>query len=336
MKSPAFWNEAPGYKARFLGPFGWLYGKATAARMHASGAPAGIPVVCVGNFTAGGAGKTPAAILVVALLQRLGETPFILSRGYGGSITGPLLVDPQRHTAAACGDEPLLLVRHAPTIVAADRIAGAAFAKEHGASVIVMDDGLQNPSLRKDFSIAVVDAAIGLGNGYCLPAGPLRAPLASQMPKTDAVMLIGTSAECQSRAALFAPFSKPVLHAELKASSAHLSPLQGIPLLAFAGIGRPAKFFETLRSAGLRLVQTQGFADHHPYTPSDIAGLREEASKSGLQLVTTEKDAVRLAYPREDIAVLPVQLQADEDALTALLSSALSRRRSANVSREVS
>jgi tetraacyldisaccharide 4'-kinase len=298
--------------------------------MRSSGRHIGIPIVCVGNFTAGGAGKTPAAALIAGLLKRLGETPVILSRGYGGSASGPLLVDPERHTAQECGDEPLLLVRHALMVVAADRIAGAAFAMAQGASVIIMDDGLQNPSLAKDFSLAVVDAAAGFGNGFCIPAGPLRAPLPLQMPKTDAVLLIGAPTDRTRHADFFQPFGRPVLYAELEPDPDTIAALRGVPLLAFAGIGRPEKFFATLRDAGLDVVETRAFADHHPYSAADIAALRRDAQKRGLSLVTTEKDAVRLPLSERDIAVLPVHLAADEAALSALLSEALSRTRRAN------
>jgi tetraacyldisaccharide 4'-kinase len=326
MKAPPFWDEPAGLTAWLFSPFGWLYGMATALRMRGAGQRIGIPVVCVGNFTAGGAGKTPAAVLIAALLQRLGETPFILSRGYGGTAAGPLLVDTLKHTAAECGDEPLLLARHAPTVVAADRIAGAAFAKAQGATVIVMDDGLQNPSLAKDCTLAVIDAAAGFGNGFCIPAGPLRAPVRLQMPKIDAVLLIGTPADRDTCATPFTPFGRPVLHARLQADADAIAALRGVPLLAFAGIGRPEKFFGTLRDAELNVVLTRAFADHHPYSAADGAALLQDAAQRGLTLVTTEKDAVRLPSSMGSVVTLPVHLETDEAALCNLLSQALSHR----------
>lgn len=194
MRSPEFWwRPRPGAPARLLQPFGWLYGAVTRLRMCRRGADAGIPVICVGNFVAGGAGKTPTAIALAALLRSLGETPFMLTRGYGGALAGPIEVEP-RHGPRDVGDEALLLAAQARTIVARERAAGASLAKRLGASVIVMDDGLQNPSLAKDLRIAVVDGASGVGNGLCVPAGPLRAPLAGQFAATDAILMIGDGA----------------------------------------------------------------------------------------------------------------------------------------------
>lgn len=298
MRAPAFWfTERPDWRARTLWPFGALYGAVTTRRMGAHGARAGVPVVCVGNFVAGGAGKTPAALAIAALLREMGETPAFLSRGYGGTAgrDAPLRVDPDRHDAALVGDEPLLLARRAPTLVAADRRAGAEAARRAGASVIVMDDGLQNRSLHQDVRFAVVDGASGVGNGFCVPAGPLRAPLSAQMPHVTAVVLIGAGAAGERVALAAARAGKPVLRARLQPDPEQARALAGRDVVAFAGIGRPEKFFATLREIGARVVATHAFGDHHPYAREEIAGLQAEAEARGAMLLTTEKDMARLS-----------------------------------------
>jgi tetraacyldisaccharide 4'-kinase len=322
MKTPAFWTLPAGPLAWAFAPLGWLYGRITAWRMARPGARAGVRVVCIGNFTAGGAGKTPTALLAAEMAVAAGMKPFILTRGHGGRITLPTRVDAARHGAADCGDEPLLLARIAPVIVARDRAAGAAEAVARGAGLIIMDDGLQNPSLAKDFVIAVVDGATGAGNGLCLPAGPLRAPLAAQLRHVTAVLVIGPGAAGDAVAALAAAAGKPVLRGALEPDARAVAALRGKPLLAFAGIGRPEKFFATLRESGLDVRVVRAFADHRAYGPDDLSRLAAEAG--GLTLVTTEKDAVRLPPGAPACAVLPVRLRLDApsaDRLAAWLSS---------------
>jgi tetraacyldisaccharide 4'-kinase len=309
MKAPAFWNGQRGWLARALSPLGWIYGRVTAWRMARRGAAVGVPVICVGNFTVGGAGKTPAAILLAEMAIALGRKPFFLSRGYGGGLAGPVLVDPARHAAADCGDEPLLLARIAPVIVSRDRVSGAAEAVSRGADVLIMDDGMQNPSLRKDVVIAVVDGDAGVGNGMCLPAGPLRAPLADQMPHVDVVLVIGGAVAVRDVAAAAASCGKPVLRAVLTPDARDVEDLRGEKLLAFAGIGRPAKFFQTLRSAGLDIVLARSFADHHPYSAADVGALASEAKGVGALLVTTAKDAVRWPQDGPALRVVTVRLE---------------------------
>ena len=231
MRSPPFWWTATSPTATMLAPLGWLYGEIAGRRMARTGARASIPVICVGNLVAGGAGKTPTAIAIADLLRAMGRRPVFLTRGYGGRIRKPTLVDPLVHGAAETGDEPLLLAAHAPTIVSPDRVAGARLAATQG-DVIVMDDGLQNPSLGKDLRIAVVDAGAGVGNGRCIPAGPLRAPLSVQDKFIDMVLLVGKGGRP-------AGLSAPVLRARLVPDAAASSRLSGQPVLAFAGIGRP-------------------------------------------------------------------------------------------------
>lgn len=311
-----------------LQPLGWIYGAITLARLRKSGVAAGVPVVCVGNFVAGGAGKTPAAIALLALLDQRGETPFALTRGYGGALAGPIEVDPSIHRAGDVGDEALLLAVHARSIVARDRPAGAALARLLGASVIVMDDGLQNPALDKQLRLAVVDGASGVGNGLCLPAGPLRAPLEAQLPLSDAVVVIGPGeagiavAQAARRAGI------PVLTAQLELVGDAAARLGGKAVIAACGIGRPEKFFATLRQAGARVVAARAFDDHHAYTSGDVAALIALAKAHDGSVATTEKDFTKLAplWPeteRDRLIVVPVTLVFDDPgAIAGLIAGA--------------
>lgn len=311
MREPSFWWDKPSLPAWLLQPVALAYGAVAASRMRQGGASAGIPVICVGNFTLGGAGKTPTAIAIARLLIENGNAPFFLSRGYGGRLPGPIRVDPKVHGAADVGDEPLLLARHAPTIVSHDRVAGAAFAREAGADVIVMDDGLQNPSLRKDLSIAVIDARRGLGNGFVFPAGPLRAPLAAQLEKANAILLIGDGRQTPAAInGLTHAKDRPLLRARLEPDGNAVKALGRRKLLAFAGIGDPEKFFMTLAGAGLEAVAEESFADHHPYTAADAERLLALADAKNLIPVTTEKDLVRLAGRDNAIAKLTARTRA--------------------------
>jgi tetraacyldisaccharide 4'-kinase len=312
MRAPAFWwKPSPDIVAHLLSPAGAIYGAVAANRMARSGERVGTPVICVGNFVAGGAGKTPTAIAIARELAARGHKPFFLSRGYGGTATGaPVRVDPASHNAADVGDEPLLLARTAPVIVSADRLAGARAAASQGASVIVMDDGLQNPSLAKDVRIAVVDGAVGAGNGLCIPAGPLRAPIERQFEHVDAIVVIGAGEPGERLAAQARARGKTAVQAHLEPDAATLERLRDHRIVAFAGIGRPEKFFDTLRGAGATLVATHGFADHRPYSEADLAKLHAEAYRAGALLVTTEKDHARIGAA-DDIVALPVTLQLD-------------------------
>lgn len=325
MRAPDFWWRPPGLIAALLAPLGMIYGAVTLRRMARPGAPAPVPVVCIGNFTAGGAGKTPVAIAVTGRLGALGHRPAFLTRGYGAKVRQPLLVDPARHDAGAVGDEALLLARHAPVIVSPDRAAGARLAAETGADVIVMDDGLQNPSLAKQLSIAVIDGGAGFGNGHCMPAGPLRAPVAGQAPYVDRLITIGPGGAAAQ--ALAAGTGLPLLHAALMPDPEAAAALSGHRLLAFAGIGRPGKFFETLTGLGLEPAMVRAFADHHVYTPAEIGELVEAARSRGLLLVTTEKDMARLGRDAPaGLRSLPVSVTfSDPAAVDAALLEALQR-----------
>jgi tetraacyldisaccharide 4'-kinase len=297
MRSPPFWNrERPSPLARLLQPVGMLYGAGAGRRLSGEGRDARVPVVCIGNFTAGGAGKTPVAAALARLLTERGHAPAIVSRGYKGALSGstPVRVDPAVHDAGQVGDEPLLLAAAAPTFICADRVAGAAAAKASGADVVLLDDGMQNTSIRKQATIAVVDGPVGVGNGLCIPAGPLRAPLARQWPLVSAVVVIGDAPPGERVAAEAASRGIPVFHAELAPDRDTVTRLREQRLLAFAGIGRPEKFFATLKAAGAGPVVTAVYPDHHLYKRKEIEHLIGVAEEENLTLVTTEKDAVRL------------------------------------------
>jgi tetraacyldisaccharide 4'-kinase len=303
MRDPAFWWHRTGLTAGLLAPLGAAYGAVAARRMARAGRNAGIPVVCIGNLTLGGAGKTPTAMAVAQILDGAGRRPFVLTRGYGGSLAGPVRVDPVRHRAADVGDEPLLLARVAPTIVSRDRAAGAEAARAAGAGSIVMDDGFQNPAIVKDRSILVVDGRRGIGNGMVFPAGPLRAPLARQLHRAQALLVIGSGSAGEAVVAAARAQQVPVFHGGLEPDAQALASLKGRPVLAFAGIGDPEKFFATLRDAGVDVRAQVPFPDHHRYRRSEARGLIERCEREGLTPVTTEKDWARLAW-QDDLMAL--------------------------------
>jgi tetraacyldisaccharide 4'-kinase len=331
MREPAFWWQ-PGSGA-LLSPLGGIYGIVAALRMESTGRSAGVPVICVGNFTVGGAGKTPAALAVGRLLLAAHQRLFFLSRGYGGRLAGPVRVDPAVHTAAAVGDEPLLLARLAPTIVARDRVAGAAVARRSGASVIVMDDGFQNPALSKDLVILLVDGRRAVGNGRVIPAGPLLAPLETQLKHAHAVVFVGSSDNTAAIMERARRHNAAIYHARLEPDPDTVAALKGRNVLAFAGIGDPEKFFVTLAEAGISVAERVRFADHHRYTAAEARGLLARADADNLMLLTTEKDLVRLSGKRRLAALaartnpLPVQLVIEEaDAFRDMVLKVLSRR----------
>jgi len=319
MQASAFWWDKPGAMAALLSPFASVYGAIAARRLERPGERAGLPVICVGNPTVGGAGKTPTAMMIARLLIEAGERPSFLTRGYGGTRSGPVIVD-ATHTAEEVGDEPLLLARVAPTIVARDRVAGARHAVEKGASVIVMDDGFQNPSLAKDLSILVVDGARGLGNARVLPAGPLRAPLEPQLDRADAILIVGEVSGAAPLVTAARGRKLPLFHANLEPDRGAVEALAGTKVLAFAGIGDPEKFFATVARAGIDAPARRGFPDHHRYSARDAKALIEETAAKSLSLLTTEKDAARIQGDPalSDLAAgtraLPVSLTVAESA----------------------
>ena len=294
MREPAFWHRPSSWISLLLTPLGALYGLVAGRRLQRKGLDAGIPVLCVGNYHVGGAGKTPTVLALTKLLRDLGETPVVLSRGYGGRLRGPIKVDPARHAAADVGDEPLMMARTVPVVVARDRVDGVALAKSQGASVILMDDGFQNPAIAKDASLIVIDGDRGLGNARVFPAGPLRAPLPPQLERTDALIVVGDGTAAATVAAAIAAQDKPVLSAHLRADEASVASLRGQRVLAFAGIGDPARFFRTLRGCGIEVAAERAFPDHHPFSQGEIETLIAEATRDALTLVTTEKDLARL------------------------------------------
>lgn len=336
LEPPDFWYAEPRGLSRMIAtaltPFAAAYGVIAARRMRQSGFRSALPVICVGNFTIGGAGKTPTAIALAQTLIDLGETPFLLTRGYRSRAEHglPLRVEPDRHQAADVGDEALLLARVAPTLVSADRVASAKLAQAQGASVLVLDDGLQTPALEKNVRIVVIDAVTGIGNGLCLPAGPLRAPFAMQLGLADALVILGDGAPGRSIAETARRRGKTAIAARLEVSKEQASALSGRRVHAFAGIGRPEKFFATLAEIGAQIVEKRAFPDHHAYTHAEIIGLQRAAKARDALLVTTEKDFVRLRpledFVHPDLPVpqpIPVTLRfADPPAFVALVKRA--------------
>ena len=312
MKAPEFWWEKPGLRARLLSPLARLYGAVASRRLTKGGEKAPCPVICIGNFVVGGAGKTPLALTVAHLLKAQGEKPVFLSRGHGGALIGPVRVDDVQHGPDDVGDEPLLLARHAPTIIARDRVAGARLAARYG-TIIIMDDGMQNPSLRKDFTIAVIDSGQGLGNEFCLPAGPLRAPLEAQVPLVDLCVVVGGKAPDSLTRKLI----DHIIFARLMPDAGMAEALKGRAVYAFCGIGRPQKFEQSLRDCGVKLFRSDHFPDHHLFSRFEIEKILAEARRHHALPVTTAKDHVRIVAVAPDladkIAVLPVTLVFDDE-----------------------
>ena len=317
MRPPAFWSrppDRPGWQARVLAPAAALYASSTAWRVARPGTAPGVPVICVGNVNAGGTGKTPT---VIALIQKLAErgvpATHVISRGYGGANRALLRVDPKRHAAAEVGDEPLLLAAFAPVWVGPDRAEAARAAVAAGACALILDDGFQDPALTKDLSLVVIDAEAGFGNGRVIPAGPLREPVARGLARADLLLSVGgDAAQRRLKAAWPLPPELPRVEGRLLPLATGM-PWEGLRTLAFAGIGRPEKFFATLADLGAEVLRAEPLDDHQPLEPALMLRLEQEARILGAQLVTTEKDAVRLPQSfRQKVLTVPVRLAFDD------------------------
>lgn len=324
MRTPDAWSRK-GAVSTMLLPVSWLYGLGTATRVRrAPRYTPPVPAICVGNLTAGGAGKTPVVLSLARLMFERGRRPFAVSRGHGGRLAGPVRVDPALHTAREVGDEPLLLARTLPTVVARDRAAGARAAVDFGADVLLLDDGHQNPAVAKALSLVVVDGGFGFGNGRLIPSGPLREPVGRGLARADAAIAVGADStgamhRCRQEAG-----GLPLLEARFAPTEAAMA-LRGRKVVAFAGIGRPDKFFETVKEIGAELVEAMAYPDHHPFPETEIMFICELAQERGAIPVCTEKDYMRLPPDaRPMVTPVPVTLEwRDPDALDRLLEGVL-------------
>ncbi len=332
MRAPDFWGAPAGPVAKALAPLGALYGAAARARLARPAPRANIPTIAIGGVTLGGDGKTPTALALGAILLERGERPCFLSRGHGrrNGGAGPFLVDPARHDARDVGDEALLLARVAPTIVGADRAASARLAETLGAGALILDDGLHSRRLDPDLAILVVDADYAAGNGFCPPAGPLRAPLAAQLAAADLIIVIGEGRGLRE------PLTRPAFPARLAPDPTVAARLAGARVFAFAGIGRPAKFAYTLNEIGADVAGFRWFPDHHCYSPRELAALAREADRLRAVLVTTQKDAARIGENLDglgiDLEILPITLLFERpEKVNSLLADFLARSRTARL-----
>lgn len=315
MKTPAFWYKKNlTLPAVFLIPFSWLYlaGKRLRDLAYRKRHKAGIPVICIGNLTAGGSGKTPVAIAIMKLLadEKLAEKPCFLSRGYGGRKKGPAFVDHHKDSFRDVGDEPLLLARHGTTIISRNRADGAIMAEKHGADMIVMDDGLQNLTLEKDLCLTVIDGASGLGNRLVIPAGPLREKTATGFKKSDAFIIAGDDTAGIQK---LLPPEKPVIRARLSVPADWIA-AKNVSYIAFCGLGRPEKFRKTIEAQGLKIAGWHEFPDHHVFLKRDLKKLDDEALSKDARLLTTEKDAMRIPSEfkfKSPIDSMPVRIEWD-------------------------
>jgi tetraacyldisaccharide 4'-kinase len=316
--APDFWWKKPGFPAWAFAPLSWIYGRVAARRMqNASAARAPLPVICVGNFTVGGSGKTPLALALAKAAKSAGFKPGFITRGHGGTIKQTRLAG-EKDTASTIGDEAMLLARAAPVAVGADRLSGAKLLAEAGCTIAIMDDGFQSRTIAIDHAIIAVDARRGIGNGYVMPSGPLRAPLSVQMPFADQVVVVGEGEGGDAVVRIASRAGKPVARALLKPGN--IGKVKGQNVMAFAGIADPEKFYATLRSIGANIVKTRSFPDHHAFAESELKSLMDDAGD--LLLVTTEKDAVRIsglsgfqAQFLDRLITVPVQIILSDDAV---------------------
>lgn len=304
MKTPKHW-QSNSFISKLLVPFGLLYGFLTQLRLKLKKSQhANVPVICIGNITAGGTGKTPVAISIAKMLETEMFHPFFISRGYGGKLQN-VLVNNKKHSAAEVGDEPLLLSQQAPVIVNADRVAGARLAETQGADILLMDDGFQNPALYKNLSFLVFDGNYGIGNGRLIPAGPLRETFANGIKRADALIIMGKDKHNLSKLSGLPTFF------------AHTEPVQtsisNLNVIAFAGIGHPQKFYHTLNRYGFNVIETIDFPDHHFYTRSELEDILTRAQKQNSVVYTTAKDYVKIPSSlQNEFKVLDIAVIWDE------------------------
>jgi len=294
-EAPPFWWERPDWRAYALYPFSAIYGAVARHRIVAARREkVDLPVLCVGNFTVGGTGKTPVAIALARQAARMKLTPGFLSRGHGGSFSEPHVVDLHHDSARHVGDEPLLLAEHGPVAVTPNRAAGARLLVERGCDFLIMDDGFQSARIHIDYALLIIDGRRGLGNGHVIPGGPMRAPLLDQLRFADALLKMGDGNAADPVIRMASRANKPVFAASARPRGARA--FSGRRFLAFAGIGNPDRFFDTVRKTGGEAVLTRAFPDHHAFTGEDFEDLTSLAAANGLELITTAKDAVRLKH----------------------------------------
>lgn len=333
-EAPPFWWQKPSIFAFALAPVAYFYGRVAGIRMMSE--PSGnvpVPVICVGNFVTGGAGKTPTVQMLTRFVRKAGRNPGILSRGHGGAINSATVVKLERHNAHDVGDEALLHAALATTVVSPDRPEGATLLVEQGCDFIIMDDGFQNPGLEKDYNLVVIDAKRGIGNGFTMPAGPMRVPLKTQMLKADGIMVIGDEDGADKIIRRAARAAKPIFHASI--SVIGKTKIKGMKALAFAGIADPSKFFDTLKNNKVKVEDNQAFGDHHVFLADECRDLMERAEKSDLQLMTTTKDMARLKDMGDDQnklaeASMPIMIELKPDdpgMLERIVTTAIERAR---------
>lgn len=332
MRAPSFWQPGEGGLLKaLLTPLSCLYwqvAKRDQAQKATKAYQPKIPVICVGNLVAGGQGKTPVVIDILDRIAARGIEVHALSRGHGGNLEGPVRIDPDLHEAERAGDEPLLIARTAPVWVAKDRALGAKMAEDHGAETIVMDDGFQNPSVTKTMSLIVIDGGFGFGNQAMIPAGPLREPLTAGLHRASATLIIGDDRWQTEALIRKAAPDLPILKAHIVPAEG-ADDIAGQPVIAFAGIGRPDKFYQTLESLDCKVLARHDFDDHHLYTHDDIRPILKEAAETSALAVTTAKDFIRIPIDqRQDIHTLNIALHwEDPDALEKLIEEALAHGR---------
>lgn len=325
MKAPGFWYDAPGLRAGLLAPFGVIYGAVGRRRIRrTTPTKAGPTVICVGNLVAGGTGKTPTSIGLAKRAADHGMMAAFLTRGYGGRLAGPVRVDPAIHTAVDVGDEPLLLAAHGTVYVSRDRVAGARLAMRDDVGLLIMDDGFQNPALHKDLSFLVIDAQTGFGNGRIIPAGPLRERPEDGFGRADVIILMGDETPSDGLNDRLRATGLPILHAHLEPGQ-DAGRLRNRTIVAFAGIGRPQKFFSMLTRLGADVISRFSFPDHHRYDQEDIMRLAEMATAAEATLVTTTKDYARLPIEaRQLVEIVEVEVAWSEpEVLDNLLAGVI-------------